>query len=510
MIAALEDDDEFSLITFSNAAKVIIPLTKASVIRTKALLDGVDKIEADGQTNLWEGIRGGVLTLAASPEPKNNIMLVVTDGEPNIDPPNGVVDSFKSLMRVFKEKHITSCFCGLGSGKELDSLILSKLAYYGNGWFSIISSGQMLATIVINTICNALCQFTRSSVLRFRSGETEIGVTVPPLRYGQTLSFCHPGPVSSVSLDFLSTCAGKPIGVTSGEFHDPADADFQKFRTDIIRIFGKIGNFDKTVFPRIVARVAEFEKSSPDSCNLEEAKGLIKTLKGSVERALSDNDHYERWGVHYLRMLSTALDRQMSTDFKDDATKMYGGKVFRDLREACNATFAGIPLAKEEIVIQGAMYNDNRGACVSSTSLATMADGTTKRADKLRKGDRIRSHDGVSTILCVVRTVIPSGRKALVRLNDELSLTSRHPVFLADGWSLPIWVGKKREVACDAIYNFVLDRDADIMFGDVGAASLGYAVDSPRIVPDPYFGTRRVIEDVQRMSGWEDGLVMLT
>ena len=62
--------------------------------------------------------------------------------------------------------------------------------------------------------------------------------------------------------------------------------------------------------------------------------------------------------------------------------------------------------------------------------------------------------------------------------------------------------------ACDAVYNFVLDRRHEVTVAGRDLVTLGHGLKGA-VVAHPYFGTRKVVEDLALARGWEQGLVRL-
>merc|ERR1719330_187022 len=70
---------------------------------------------------------------------------------------------------------------------------------------------------------------------------------------------------------------------------------------------------------------------------------LMEDLTGQVSEALSRPDWYLRWGVHYLPSLMFAHLSQQCNNFKDAGVQFYGGRLFKQLREAADRIFIELP-----------------------------------------------------------------------------------------------------------------------------------------------------------------------
>jgi Mg-chelatase subunit ChlD len=58
----------------------------------------IDGLTAQGQTNLWDGLHEGLEALDESGRMK--ALLLLTDGQPNINPPRGTVPMFQHYKEV--------------------------------------------------------------------------------------------------------------------------------------------------------------------------------------------------------------------------------------------------------------------------------------------------------------------------------------------------------------------------------------------------------------------------
>jgi hypothetical protein len=97
----------------------------------------------------------------------------------------------------------------------------------------------------------------------------------------------------------------------------------------------------------------------------------------------------------------------------------------------------------------------------------------------------------------------------LTRLPNGLELTEWHPTLDASGrWRFPIMLGQRVVRQCDAVYNFVLEREHVLSVSGVPCATLAHGI-SGAVIGHPYWGTEAVVEELQRNPGWEAGLVVL-
>jgi len=543
----LRPDDEFSLVTFANDAECVIPLEKLSTLRARAGLSAIDRVELGGQTNLWAGLRRGYLELERGKDPRSCVLVVLTDGEPNIRPPCGEVVTFGHLLTRNPEMLLTTCMFGYGYGNSVDSNLLRDLARVGDGWFSYIPDAQMVGTVFINAIANIFCQFTRPTVLEYAGKR----MSIQPLRYGQSVDFVLAWKLDKADLAFTAY-DGTIVPVKHVTLNDPVTFDYQVFKMNVVRLLTVVPSAHNPVILKALQSLEEKFKASP-AASLPIAVALLKDIDDQVALALSSAAHYARWGQHYLRMWGSAHRRQRSTNFKDAGTMCYGGAMFRKIRDTCNALFAGLPPplphaqpapaspsapSSSTTTPVATHYNHmdeyssgdattpatpatstpsthhtsmghyiaQSNPCISGSSLALLADGTTKRVEDLSKGDAVKTMHGVGKILCVLKAIFSNGECMLVRVNQELSLTAWHPIYVGGEWRFPSSLGKEVMTDCKAVYSFLLDSEHTMVVGGIPTICLGHGFSSPS---HPFYGTSKVVEAMKRLPGFEEGLITL-
>lgn len=88
-------------------------------------------MQPDGSTNVWDGVRVG-LGLTSEPlcKGRNVVVLLLTDGEPNINPPRGIIPTLKKFIA----EHPLQCTMHtFGFGYNLDSPLMNEIAQIGSG-----------------------------------------------------------------------------------------------------------------------------------------------------------------------------------------------------------------------------------------------------------------------------------------------------------------------------------------------------------------------------------------
>jgi hypothetical protein len=158
-------------------------------------------------------------------------------------------------------------------------------------------------------------------------------------------------------------------------------------------------------------------------------------------------------------------------------------------------------------------YAGAGGGCFGETSTVMIArpcgQSLEMRVSDVKMGDEIHVADGTARVRCVVRIARPSS-KSLVAFPGGLTITAKHPVRISGRWMLPGEMYQQRiPNTSDFVYNFVLDRSHIVVVNGVECVTWGHGLEDEK-VEHSYYGTDRVIEDLARLPGWDQGFVTVT
>lgn len=95
------DNDEMAVIPFNNAARVAVPLTKTTTPNKNIIKNAVKGLRASGTTNIWDGLKTSLELLKQNfrrVQGRNVFVVLLTDGEPNLNPPRGIVPTLKKFI----------------------------------------------------------------------------------------------------------------------------------------------------------------------------------------------------------------------------------------------------------------------------------------------------------------------------------------------------------------------------------------------------------------------------
>lgn len=271
---------------------------------------------------------------------------------------------------------------------------------------------------------------------------------------------------------------------------------------------------------------------------------LLEDVEGQVKEAVSKPEYYNRWGVHYLRSLLFAHALEICNNFKDPGVQNYGsGELFKSLRDRAEAAFdtvppptpkprtyasyghgmqsASVPMATPlSSAMMRSMYLSRARGCFAGNCLVTMANDVTgnkqrmKRIDAIIPGDTILSWNmKPATVKYVVRFNAGPTSDPLVQLPSGLVITPYHPVYVPEQgeWAFPCELPQASLVESQdnaPVYNFVLEEGHAICVQGHMCVTLGHSF-KEKCVAHPYFGSSKIVEDLSRASGSENGFISL-
>jgi Ca-activated chloride channel family protein len=142
LVNKLEPQDDFSMVTFSDEAQVLVADGPA-VARKAGIINAIHKIQAEGGTNISDGLDAGY-KLAHSPSINPDavkIVMFLSDGHANA----GDTDPTRIAQRsakAFQDGIQTSSF---GLGTDFDAQIMSSVADQGAGGYYYLADSSQIA-----------------------------------------------------------------------------------------------------------------------------------------------------------------------------------------------------------------------------------------------------------------------------------------------------------------------------------------------------------------------------
>jgi hypothetical protein len=540
IVHCLRPVDKLAIVTFSGRANVNMKLVNMDENGKRDALRVLDSIRPNGSTNLWDGLDTSLGELDGLPLDygTNMFSLLFTDGEPNINPVRGILNEFISRNA---QHNLTSALHIFGYGYSLDSALLTRLAEHGGGIFSHIPDQTMCNTVFINFLSYTLA----TVVNKVKVGSTNFRkdwfsqfdgynadscmVSIGAVQEGQPRNILLPISTTDPSIKI-------PINVEYNGQSVPYTLDFEHQNPDLYDINFMNSYINMTIkdgleMVNLKKTHAELEKmydmiygvatSISNELDANIMKAILRNIKssdsneGQLCKAFSNEDWFNRWGIHYLRYFVRSHQLQVCSNFKDTSLQHYGGKLFRELRMEIEDIFRTIPVPKPSRSnepfrgnFQQSTYSQG-GPCIAGDGTIEMVNGQLVRVSSLKKGDQIKNNNGdVATIVCVIKTNIRNGYTDMLSIG-KLKVTPWHPIKIDGKWKFPADVGVIEPVKCDYVYNFVLDRCHVMTVSGIDVITLGHGLNEDPVLKHPFFGTDKVVNQLKTHQSWDNGLILL-
>lgn len=163
------------------------------------------------------------------------------------------------------------------------------------------------------------------------------------------------------------------------------------------------------------------------------------------------------------------------------------------------------------------------GGCCAKGSLIKLSDGTQKKVEDIKKGDKVitvniennKFTEEKSEIECLIITKCKNGYEYMVELDNNLKITPYHPIYtqsmLKYKWLYPIdiSVSKPQKIQTDTMYTFVIKNRKSVIVNDYIFATLGHNLVENDVIKHDYFGTDNVIGDLKKFTTYNTGFVYL-
>lgn len=553
IIKTLEPKDKLSIVKYSNQASIVFPLEHMTPAGKARALVSVASLDPEGCTNLWDGLNTGLEILRADNNTKcMSSVILLTDGQPNVEPPRGhlpMLNKYKDSYPDFMGSCILNSFA---FGYNANSVLLNELSVCGNGSYSFIPDPGFVGTVFEHCIANLLTTFATNVILsieninnsRFEDIYYPYGYQKTSWGYNINLGNLKFGQSKEIIFKFKRNTNNPIFMNTTLKFNDLRKKKFDtisKFNSENFNDKNVEVHFCRYLFAESIKKAMNYMmiddidnagviinslllglKSSSVKDN-SYIKDLIKDVEDQVVKACSRKDWYQRWGCHYLISLVHAHLVQECNNFKDPGVQHFGGKLFKKIRDKSDDIYNNLPVPKPNITHRSVYrsaapptsmshYSQSSGPCFDGNCVVHMHDGSKKKIKDLVKGDVVLTPTGkTAKILCIVKTLMTNNIANLVNLGGLL-VTEWHPIKdkLSKKWTFPCKIKSAEETSCPAVYSFVLDTKYEhvMVINDIECIALGHNIKLP-VAKHDYWGTNKVIKDLQKMKGWVDGLVIL-
>ena len=141
------------LITFETKAKICLRATQVNDMGKNLIFDEIKKMRPDGCTNIWDALRLGI-NEAQKYNEYNTCLMLFTDGEPNENPPMGIIPTLKEAISDIKKVNFT--FSTFAFGYNVDSKLMEEIPLIVNGVYGYCPDCTMVGTIFTSYMASIL------------------------------------------------------------------------------------------------------------------------------------------------------------------------------------------------------------------------------------------------------------------------------------------------------------------------------------------------------------------
>ena len=552
VVNLLEDQDYLAIITFSGTSKVYLKLCSMNSAGKKESQKMIDNMKPNGQTNIWAGLNAGIDLITSNPICKDvtTSIMLFTDGESNMDPKSGII---KSLIKKLNGATPFYSMNTFGFGYNMDSRILFDISKIGHGINCYLPVCNLVGTTFVNCVCNFLSTAVDRVSIELLNCKIEgikcIGyemkgnnIDVGTVNYGQTRDFIIQVPKGVTIKPVVNYYAkdGKRR-IDAREIKDNllfSKAYSRCFYNEMLLKGLNRYNPSKPDL-KFLNDISDIISSSP-SKNEPDMQALLRDItspveaEGRVTKAFSTKERVKRWGGHYVRSIIRAHQLQVCHNFKDPGVQLYGGSLFKELRNKADMIFCNLPpavpsrkkvvnpppppatAAKTQYIAPVAalrvdmqdFYSGGGGGCFDGEGQVRMADCTFKNVKQLVKGDKILDSAGtIAKVICLVE--FPVKKPVYMVTLNGLKITRTHPVFHEGSWRYPRAIGDAKLIYCDSIYNLVLDKNHVANINGLDVVTLGHEKKNNEFVKHSYYGSDKVIQDLKAVRGWNEGYILM-
>ena len=570
--SSLRAVDRLGIIAFDDKIEEIQSLQAMTPLNKSSAIGKIDSIKPRGSTNIYGGVLAALEMLdIRKDKTRQSAIIACTDGLPNVSPARGEVDTLK----VFREsKNFSTPIYMMGFGYNLKSGLLYNMSKEGNAATAHIPDGGMVGTVFSNFLANIMAtacsnlqlhistiekDFDISSNCKllgdfpFKVTNNNITINIGSVQFEQTRDIMIKGLPQYYKYHFTYHIAGKDyqsdeyvVNSQDIEYYvedTNENYSYNKLRLQICdklreaieykksRVSSNHGPPGNTVhlYNSIISTIEQHTDTK--------SLALAKTVRDQVYMVLGSNEpahqaYFSKWGEYYLDQLSSALLRQFSPNFKDDACKVFSNDCFDMLVNHVANIFDSLPPPVPSIkkynreigsyqsgpgVSSMSSFNRADNGCWTGDSQILMSTGLYKAARLIVPGDTVvtlKDHNDpesktftrVKTVVVTTQdnssvklTILPGGGKA----------TSWHPFMDVDGtWAFPAEKYKENvgTYTCTKLYNLILENYHVVIIGGTPCITLGHGF-TDGILNHPYFGTNKIIDDLMTRPDYNTGIV---
>jgi len=359
-ISSLDENDWVSIVTYSDAAKVVLEWTRCDEQGLLKARAAVDALQPERSTNLMAGMTKGFEVMGSLPVAEEVLheyalgLIITTDGMPSDQwhparGKEGYGPLWKSLMKKFlmkrKARFSTTT---IGLGYSLDSALLTKMSDQFLHMPDPGSVGPFMVNLCAALRCTArfpaaagaavnqatlvlspssavegacLPGYETCSELQAGAMRVDLGMVC----YDQPRHMLIPLKPGAEPLQVSIEMRGAEACSASSQSAAVAAADEPRFLAQQLRLkavtaLGEVLAGDGAAAPaeQLVATVSASPAKDEDDVSRLKATFEDQVLLGC------SRPNWRKWGVHYVRTLQQMLRSERRSNFRDQALQNFG------------------------------------------------------------------------------------------------------------------------------------------------------------------------------------------
>ena len=526
LINSLEPTDYLSLITFSDKPTLNMALSEMKEANVRLAKNHVNRMHTISNTYTSPAIKLAYEEIKKSPLDNINSIVLLTDGQDTAGE-----DTLQRQFDLIKKPDNVQ-FSTFGFSNDIWSNSLKTLATKGNGIFGFIPDQTMIGTIFINFLASTFLTYSQESHLilnddfefvfpKFSGQNTKNNIIHWPVK-----EFPHQKKSKSASAAGTNDVVAKlklsnkeTIEMKNKSENDNLNFDRQQARKKLLEFLTNTKLTKEIVDTYLNCEELQLQEF------LSEFKQIDEYNPNNEQLALAVT-FYDTWGQHYIRSMYFSHQYEQCLNFKSPSMQIYSNERFAELVDKLTEIFVTLPLPEPSGYCYDESTNvpqintrylmDRDSGCILGSCRVKMASGEYKELSKLRKEESVF---GGAKVKCVIKSRY-SG--SLIKIG-KLFITPFHPVLIDNQWQFPFDIynnnssgsgsSKRGEIVIESpdntyVYNIVLDREHVIDVDGIECITLGHGKDSG-ILRHDYFGTNRVIDDLSKLRGWQEGFISL-
>lgn len=526
-VHSLSDNDMMCIIKFSNNAYVVSDFIKLNRTGKDITTENIKKIQPDGMTNMWAGIKLGIDKISSVFNNDYNIsMILMTDGVSNSDPPRGIIPT---LEEYIKTKNINFSINTFGYGYNIDSNLLGNIAKMCNGIFGFIPDATMVGTIFINMISSIINGCVNNLDIKYLTNNIFNNMSYGMISHNQPVHIVIKNITPEIKLSYNDIEQTIVNHMNNSTFSvDEINQIVRLKLIDTINIAITQKNSNALFnFKKYLENINKIYNSSYINDVIDDID-FNDPNKGQLVKAVSRSDWFEQWGMHYLKAISRAHQLERCITFKELSPQHYMSPELKTEQKRIEQIFCDLPApepsgyrysyssnATSQPISQPVSmqtYYVQDGGCFDGMGMVSMYDIKNekiyyKKVNEIQKGDVVYcplNSKKYSIVDCVVRIKMMK----FIQMCDfnGMKITPFHPIMYNDEWVFPNDVHESEITYMDYVYDFVLDSGHCLEINNTNVITLGHGFEFNDVVKHEYFGDI-IIADLMIRKGWENGFI---